>query len=121
MHHDTSHVPAFLIYRNCETVAEAPNKEPSDLVAQIAKTNAFTVEKTVYEAEGLCVNPKRTWPMTLVEGKDICVHLDGRLVLDRVNISVNKGEIVTLIGPNGSGKSTLIGALSVLSWQARIA
>ena len=30
--------------------------------------------------------------MTLVEGKDICVHLDGRLVLDRVNISVNKGE-----------------------------
>ena len=46
--------------------------------------------------------------MTLVEGKDICVHLDGRLVLDRVNISVNKGEIVTLIGPNGSGKSTLI-------------
>ena len=58
MHHDTSHVPAFLICRNCETVAEAPNKEPSDLVAQIAKTNAFTVEKTVYEAEGRCVNCK---------------------------------------------------------------
>ena len=46
--------------------------------------------------------------MTLVDGQDISVRLDGRLVLDRVNISVDKNEIVTLIGPNGSGKSTLV-------------
>ena len=33
---------------------------------------------------------------------------DGRQVLDRVDIRVQRSEIVTLIGPNGAGKTTLL-------------
>ncbi|MCE2510544.1 MAG: zinc ABC transporter ATP-binding protein ZnuC [Alphaproteobacteria bacterium] len=36
---------------------------------------------------------------------------DGLLVLDRVDLAIHEGEIVTIIGPNGSGKTTLVRAL----------
>ncbi len=37
-----------------------------------------------------------------------CVTRSGRRILDNVDFSVGRGEIVTLIGPNGAGKSTLV-------------
>jgi ABC-type branched-subunit amino acid transport system ATPase component len=39
---------------------------------------------------------------------DIAVAYNGRNILNKTSIYVNKGEIVSLIGPNGSGKSTLL-------------
>jgi zinc transport system ATP-binding protein len=44
----------------------------------------------------------------LVTGEGITVRYGGSPVLERVDITVAPGEIVTLIGPNGSGKTTLI-------------
>ncbi len=40
-------------------------------------------------------------------GKDV-------VALDRVNFSVNKGEIFALLGPNGAGKTTIIKILTTL-------
>ncbi len=37
-----------------------------------------------------------------------CVTRSGRRILDNVDFSIDRGEIVTLIGPNGAGKSTLV-------------
>jgi zinc transport system ATP-binding protein len=44
----------------------------------------------------------------LVDIRSACVTRNGRHVLDRVDLSVGRGEIVTLIGPNGAGKSTAV-------------
>lgn len=44
----------------------------------------------------------------LIETQQIGLSLQGRVILEDVNIRVHKGEIVTLIGPNGAGKSTLV-------------
>lgn len=48
----------------------------------------------------------------LLEAQDLSVTY-GRTarVLRQVNLSLKRGEIVTIIGPNGSGKSTLLRAL----------
>jgi len=44
----------------------------------------------------------------LVQTHDIAVSFGGRQVLSHVAITINPGEIVTIVGPNGSGKSTLL-------------
>lgn len=41
----------------------------------------------------------------------VTVEFDDRLVVDRVNLSVHRGDIITIIGPNGAGKTTLIRAI----------
>lgn len=46
--------------------------------------------------------------MSLITAKKISVIFDNKTILDDVDITVNRGEIVTLIGPNGAGKSTLV-------------
>ncbi|SHG14464.1 ATP-binding cassette domain-containing protein [Vibrio gazogenes] len=57
----------------------------------------------------------------LISSQALSVKFGHNTILDRVNISVSRGEIVTIVGPNGSGKSTLlktlIGAVSPTSGQ----
>ena len=42
----------------------------------------------------------------LLEAKDLVKSYGGRTVVDRVNYSVDAGEIVGLLGSNGAGKTT---------------
>ena len=44
----------------------------------------------------------------LIEVRGGSISRGGRRILDHVDISVDRRQIVTLIGPNGAGKSTLI-------------
>lgn len=48
----------------------------------------------------------------MLEVKDLSVSYGLGLVLDKVNMKVNEGELVALLGPNGSGKSTVLRAIS---------
>ena len=50
-------------------------------------------------------------PAPLLEVRGLSVAFAGRTVLDRVDLTVAPGEIVTLIGPNGAGKTTLVRAV----------
>lgn len=50
----------------------------------------------------------------MVETIDIVKEFDGLRAVDRVNLSVAKGEIFGLLGPNGAGKSTTIKMLVTL-------
>ncbi|MDR1305012.1 MAG: metal ABC transporter ATP-binding protein [Verrucomicrobiales bacterium] len=46
-----------------------------------------------------------------LEIRRLTVRYDGAPALDRVSLSVRRGEILSLIGPNGAGKSTLFKAV----------
>jgi zinc transport system ATP-binding protein len=47
----------------------------------------------------------------LVVARGLGVRRDGRWLIEGINLSVGRGEIVTLIGPNGGGKTTTVKAL----------
>lgn len=49
--------------------------------------------------------------MTLITVKDLSVHYGARKVLSHVSLTVEAGEIVTIVGPNGSGKTSLFRAI----------
>ncbi|HJR86197.1 MAG TPA: ABC transporter ATP-binding protein [Acidimicrobiia bacterium] len=44
----------------------------------------------------------------------LSVSLGGRLILDRIDLSVPKGTWLGLVGPNGAGKTTLLSSLNGL-------
>jgi len=50
--------------------------------------------------------------------KDLTVHYNGALALNRVNLRVEDGKLVSVVGPNGSGKTTLLRAISGLLREA---
>jgi ABC-type branched-subunit amino acid transport system ATPase component len=47
-----------------------------------------------------------------LEAHDITMRFAGLTALSRVNMEVERGEVVGLIGPNGSGKTTLLNVIS---------
>ncbi|MDH5425252.1 MAG: zinc ABC transporter ATP-binding protein ZnuC [Gammaproteobacteria bacterium] len=47
----------------------------------------------------------------LIAVEKASLTFSGRLVLENVDLQVNRGEIVTIIGPNGAGKSCLVKGL----------
>jgi iron complex transport system ATP-binding protein len=50
--------------------------------------------------------------MTLLGASDVSVAFNGHKVVDRVSVTLARGELVGLIGPNGAGKTTLIRTLA---------
>lgn len=53
-----------------------------------------------------------------LEIKDVTVLYDRAMVLNKVSLNVDHGELVSLVGPNGAGKSTLLRAISgLVRWE----
>jgi len=50
--------------------------------------------------------------MSLLEIKDLHVTVDNHEILKGINLTVNPGEVHSIMGPNGSGKSTLAQVLA---------
>jgi len=44
--------------------------------------------------------------MALISMRDVSVGFGGALLLDHVNLQIERGERVCLLGRNGAGKST---------------
>ncbi|MGB3005074.1 MAG: ATP-binding cassette domain-containing protein, partial [Chitinophagaceae bacterium] len=47
----------------------------------------------------------------IIELKDVNIYQGGNLILQDVNLTINKGEFVYLVGKTGTGKSTLLKTL----------
>ena len=45
--------------------------------------------------------------MHKLEIKNLTVEIQGKTILKDFNLTINSGEIHTIMGPNGTGKSTL--------------
>jgi polar amino acid transport system ATP-binding protein len=56
--------------------------------------------------------PPTTEAVVRIEG--LCKSFDGRLVLDHVNLEVDRGRIVSVIGQSGGGKTTLMRCVNLL-------
>lgn len=53
-----------------------------------------------------------------LEVKDLSVHYDTAVVLNKVSLQVDKKGFVALVGPNGAGKSTCLRAMAGLTqWE----
>jgi molybdate transport system ATP-binding protein len=56
----------------------------------------------------LCEESHQDLPDILVEMKETTVQYDGRIILDKLNWVMKRGENWAILGPNGSGKSTIL-------------
>jgi zinc transport system ATP-binding protein len=45
---------------------------------------------------------------TLLNAQDISLAIDGKQILQNINLQIDENQIVTLIGPNGAGKTSLV-------------
>ena len=45
--------------------------------------------------------------MPMLEVKNLHVEIDGKKILNGLDLTVSKGQVHAIMGPNGSGKSTL--------------
>ena len=50
----------------------------------------------------------------LIEVKDLCKSFGDHLVLDHINTTIHKGEVIAIDGPSGCGKSTFLRTLNRL-------
>ncbi|PLC55415.1 glutamine ABC transporter ATP-binding protein [Pollutimonas nitritireducens] len=52
--------------------------------------------------------------MSIVEFKNVVKRFGTTTVLNGIDLTINKGEVVVVVGPSGSGKSTLLRCINVL-------
>ena len=50
----------------------------------------------------------------LIQIKDLCKSYGDHLVLDHVNTTICKGEVIAIVGPSGCGKSTFLRSMNLL-------
>ncbi|MGL4343310.1 MAG: ABC transporter ATP-binding protein [Metamycoplasmataceae bacterium] len=55
----------------------------------------------------------------IIELKNIVKEFEDKVVLNDINLSIQKGEFITLLGPSGSGKTTILRLIGGFEWATR--
>ena len=57
----------------------------------------------------------------LLEVANVSVWYDKAMLINNLSMSVDKGELVSLVGPNGAGKSTLLRTITgLVAWEKEL-
>ncbi len=75
--------------------------EKTEIVQAPTKEHGITMRMDTTDRSG----------KNLIMIKDMKVLREGRLVIDDINLDVDKGDIIGIFGPNGSGKTTFLNTL----------
>ena len=52
--------------------------------------------------------------MKIIELKDVCKSYNGKKILNKLSMDINKGDFVAIMGSSGRGKSTLLNIIGLL-------
>ncbi len=88
--------------------AEARPRPASEALDRLRGSIAGSSAREI--ADGQAREAGRGGPLLRV--RDLSMRFGGVQALDRVSLSVEDSEIVSVIGPNGAGKTTLLNAIS---------
>lgn len=50
--------------------------------------------------------------MNQIKLENLSVSIGNKKILNKINIEINRGDVIALVGPNGHGKSTLLKAIA---------
>ena len=80
-----------------------PEKPAQELNLEQLRHTSIKVDGEVSEPQ-----PEEPSAQPLLRLHDVCMGWENRTVLQDINLTVNKGDFITITGPNGGGKTTLL-------------
>lgn len=95
---------------------QAPIKKLQDAGVKIQQSIVLTERVfSIIESTSQVPQPIQPRPFPLnwktITFKNVCFSYGKEMVLKKVNLTVNRGDVIALVGESGSGKSTLVNLL----------